>query len=436
MGAKVVVFVDALDPRSAAGFLHDIMEGSYRCDFPCVTPTNIGSILTGHMPGKHGLVSPTRWERPAVQKPVLETVIERVARRMRVLSHGIPFTAGIHLEKGVSGDGGGTDDEPVAVAPLVFPRIPIDMGHVDPTKALQAWMDSASSLFATFRQFVRNGVADVYFIGYRNLDSFTHWHQDGPWYTKLQEHVGAELKAFTQMGNDIDLLVFSDHGSMPATELFRLNLWLMEKGMLGYNALWKNFNSRLKRQKEANPERTPYWHQIGPYCQEVEITEESRFINADAFDSCIDAIGKDVQEKEIQDLCVELQKTGFFEGVYTREELYPGLSAEEYDRLPHIIPHRKPGVLVSSNLYPGLPITGFTDHEEIMNRRNGDHWPEGYYGCTGESPYLGDLDGPQELCLLIDRFCGDLPGEDKKTDGYSEQEAAKVADRLAQLGYM
>lgn len=434
---KVVVFLDALDPRRTSGFLKDIQEGSYRCHFPCVTPTNMGSILTGQSPGKHGLVCPTMFEKPAVQKPHCETVIERVSKRMRVLSHGIPFTSGIHLEKGASGDGGGTGDEPVAVPALVFPRIPIDMGHIDPEKAFQAFADHASSLFATFRQFVRNGVADAYFVGFRNLDSFTHWHQEKDYYDRLQRHLGQELHAFLMMGDDIDLFVFSDHGSMPATGLFRLNLWLVEKGWLNVDVLWNKHRKRQESIKKSMPDREGYPDQIGVFAPYLDVTPDSRFVNADAFDACIDTVADDISENEVRELCNQLMETDCFDAVHTREDLYPGLTEEEYSRLPKIIPYRKPGVLVSSNLMPGLPLFGFTEHAEIMNRRNGDHWPEGYYGCTGHSMCCEDLEGPQALFGLIDEFCGEGPEEevnDKKA--YNEAEAGVVAEKLAELGYM
>ena len=431
-----MVFLDALDPRHTTGFLNDIQEGGYTCDFPCVTPSNIGGILTGVDGSKHGLVCPTRFERAALQKPVVETIIERVSKRMKVLAHGIPFTEGIRLEKGISGDGGGTGNEAVAVPALVFPQIPIDMGHVDPEKAYQSFVDHSSALFATFRQFIRNGVADAYFIGFRNLDSFTHWFQDGPWYMRLQKHLCAELKAFGATGSDVELMVFSDHGSMPARELFRINQWFVERKLLMFRAFWRKHEKRVEAQKKANPDRTPYEHQLGPHSSHVEIATKSRFINADVFDSCVDVINGDVGEEEVKEVCGGLMETGLFKGVYRREQLFPEATEEELDRLPHIIPHREPGVLVSSNLWPHLPVVGYTKHEEMLNRRTGDHWPEGYWGCTGESPDI-EVSKPQDLYKVIDWFCGEgVKEEEDAAASYDEDEAEKVAQRMMELGYM
>lgn len=431
---KVVVFLDALDPRHTIGFLNDMQEGSYACDFPCVTPANMGGILTGEPAWKHGLVCPTRFERPSMQKPAVETVIEKVAKRMRVLAHGIPFTSGIKLERGISGDGGGTDEEAVAVPALVFPQKPLDMGHVDPHKAYQVFVDHASCLFATFRQFIRNNVADAYFIGFRNLDSFTHWYQDGPWYNKLQNHLCSELMAFGKMGNDVELFVFSDHGSMPATDLFRMNVWFIDRRKLFFRAFWNKQKKEMERRVKVNPDRVPYKDQIGPFSPYIEIAEKSKFINADAFDACVDVVGE-VGMDEVREMAGELMGTGAFDAVHVREDVFAEADAEQMERLPNIIPYRKPGILVSSNMWPTVPAWGFTKHEEVLNKRNGDHWPEGYWGCTGESPGR-QATCPQDLFSLIDEFCGDGPESDKGKKEYDESEAADIAEKLANLGYM
>jgi hypothetical protein len=429
---KVIVFLDALDPRKTTGFVKDMQQGRYKCNFPCVTPTEMGSILTGKPPGEHGLISPVRLYKPTRQRPIGETVLERVSKRMRVLAWGVPFTANQELERGVAGAGNMDNSGDVPLPALHFPNHGVDMGHVDPPeRALHGFMDDASLLFATFRHFIRNDVADAYFIGFRNLDSFTHWFQDGPYYGQLLDHLNAELRATMAMGNDIDLFVFSDHGSTKAHEIFRMNLWFIEKGYLSFRWLEGEHKRKVEHQKKGGNEN-PYEDQIGPFAPYVEVNDDSMFINDDAFDACINML-KDVPEDVVKKMCSELMETRLFYSVNTREELYPGLTDEQYENLPKVIPHRKEGVLVSSNMMPGLPVTGYTDHEEVLNKRNGDHWPEGYFGSTLK---IDDkVEKPEDLFTVMDKFCGEGE-EQKETDGYNESDQQEVVNALADLGYM
>jgi hypothetical protein len=433
--AKVVVFLDALDPRKTTGLVKEIQKGSYKCVYPVVTPTNMGSILTGKNPGQHGLVCPTRFREGTRQRPVLQTIIEKVSERGVVLAHGIPFTANHRLQNGAVSagdmDGGGE----IALPALHFPTVGINMGDVDPEVALQHFMDQASMLFATFRDFIRNGVADYYFIGFRNLDSFTHWFATGGYYERLMEHLNAELAAMLCMGDDIDLFVFSDHGQMESNELFRLNLWLKEKGWLDYDLFLGNHKFQMDQQ-EKNTGKKPYRDQIGPFSQNFQVKEGSKFINADAFDSCIDVF-PEATEEDIKELQEELIKTGFYKSVNTREEAWPGLTEEEYKRIPKIIPERKDGVLVSSNCMPGLPVVGFTDHLEIVNFRDGDHWPEGYYGCSLDLGIDEPVTGPESLYHMIDVFCTEPEKDEEENDSsLSSEDQAIMAEKLADLGYV
>ena len=136
-------------------------------------------------------------------------------------------------------------------------------------------------------------------------------------------------------------------------------------------------------------------------------------------------------EAEIEVLRSGLMSTGFYESVNTVEELYPHAKAGNV--LPKIIPQRKTGVLVSCNMYPGVPVTGWTDHKEVMNLRDGDHWPEGYVGCTTDTHVRPDT-VPEDLYWLIDEFCGGgtVPGQ--KQD-MRPSDASDIETRLKQLGY-
>jgi hypothetical protein len=432
MNKKVVVFLDALDPRKAFGFTKDIQLGKYKCNFPCVTPTEMGSILTGKSPGEHGLISPVRLYKPTRQRPIGETILEKVSKRMRVISWGVPFTANQRLKMGVCGGGNMDGSGEVPLPALTFPSVGIDMGHIDPPeKALHGFMDDASLTFATFRHFIRNDLADAFFIGFRNLDSFTHWFQSGGHYEQLLAHLNAELMATVAMGNDIDLFVFSDHGSTKAHEIFRMNLWFQERGYLDFKWLSREHDRKVENQiKNGNP--TPYKDQIGPYAPYVEVSDDSIFLNDDAFDACINML-REVDDKTVKKMCDELMETDLFYSVKTREEIYPELTEEQLANLPKIIPHRKTGVLVSSNMMPGLPVIGYTEHEEVLNKRDGDHWPEGYWGSTLLLDH--EVSKPEDLFAAMDDFCGE--GEKQNFEElYDEGNQQEVVNALEDLGYV
>jgi hypothetical protein len=309
------------------------------------------------------------------------------------------------------------------------------MGHENPEAALQHFMDHSSIIFATLRDMIRVGAADTYFVGFRNLDSFTHWHQEGDYYDRLQDHLGGELAACMCMGDDIELLVFSDHGSMPAHDVFRINLFLQQNGWMDFDALWGRHKKQFELQKKRGKKGT-YHDQIGPFSDFIEFSPDSKFISDDVYDSCVDVMRDDVSDADVDTLCTQLMETGHFWSVKTREQLYPGLTEDQYNVLPKIIPHRKEGVLVSSNMMPGLPVSGYTSHAEILNLRNGDHWPEGYVGSTVDLQLPKSGIVPEHLRDFIDGFAGNPMQETNKTENVLDPaEQSRMAAVLEDLGY-
>jgi len=748
---KVIVFLDALNPEEVSGFLKDTYQGKIRCHTPRVTPTVIGSIYTGVDPGQHGLVRATPLYAQPIQRPNKETIFESVSQKARILSYMMPFTIGVRVQNGVIAESGVSGSVNVNQPALMIPRAPVNMGKIDPEKALQSFVDHARILFGTVRELMRMDACDVFFISFRNIDSipedspliikenervdivsfgelweridspvettakgeeikendsgievwkrngwakvkrimrhpydgkvlritsvggtvrvtpnhpmitpnasrndgkeareleegeklsmpdldrlgskagertkteffvgnrdlawlyglfaaegciyedekgrksvvfsnsdervldrarraisenlnvgfhesksekentavtniwikgkavynhfrelfytsdgemkvpepilnapdgiqesflegyldgdgsdtrtsdfsfcsesetltqgllwliksvgdnawnthtredkpavtqinvnkggeedrykdprrikslssldyngyvydietsenphtfctgvgpvrvhnsFTHWHYDGDFRERLIKYVAFELSDFTVMGQDIDLMWFSDHGGCKAKDVLRINKWLKEKGYLDYTVLEERQKQQIEQQKEQTEEQEgagPYEHQIDMQSPFVQIEKGSKFVCSDAFDACIDSL-KGATEKDVRELVSDLRDTGYFKAVHRKDDLYPNNDGDGV--IPEIIPDRKEGVLVSGNIHPEVPVTGFSDHDTIINTRNGDHTPFGAFGGTRDL-HLPEVVEPEDLRFTIEKF--------------------------------
>jgi len=400
---KVIIFLDALKPEEVSGFLDDTYQGRIRCHIPRVTPTVLGSIYTGIDPGQHGLVRATPLYAQPIQRPNKETIFESISRKARVLSYMMPFTMGVQVQNGVIAESGVSGSVNVNQPALMIPRAPVNMGKVDPEKALQSFVDHARILFGTVRELIRMDASDVFFISYRNIDSFTHWHYDEDFRERLVEYIAFELSDFTIMGSDIDLMWFSDHGGCEADEVLRINKWLEEKGYLKYSILERRMKQQTEQQKKQAEQQGgtgPYEDQIDMQAPFVQIEKGSKFVCSDAFDACIDPL-KDATKKDIKELVSDLRDSGYFKNVHRKDRLYPNNDGDGV--IPEIIPDRKEGVLVSGNIHPEVPTTGFSDHDTVINTRNGDHTPFGAFGGTRDL-HLPEVVEPEDLRFTIEKF--------------------------------
>jgi len=403
---KVIVFLDALEPEEVSGFLDDTYQGKIKCHIPRVTPTVLGSIYTGVDPGQHGLVRATPLYAQPIQRPNKETIFESISQKARVLSYMMPFTMGVQVQNGVIAQSGVSGSVNVNQPALMIPRAPVNMGKIDPEKALQSFVDHAKILFGTVRELIRMDASDIFFLSFRNIDSFTHWNYDGDYRHRLIEYVAYELADFMKMGTGhLDLMWFSDHGGCEADDVFRLNKWLQEKGYLKTSILERRAEQQREQQKEQAEQQGgsgPYEDQIDVQSPFVQIEKGSKFVCSDAFDACVDPLDN-ATEKDIKNLVSELRDTGLFKDVHRKDDLYPNNDQED-GVIPEIIPDRKEGVLVSGNIHPDVPVKGFSDHDTVINTRNGDHSPFGAFGGTRDL-HLPDEISPEDLKFAIEKFC-------------------------------
>jgi len=435
---KLIVFLDALDYRELSGWLARNYQGRIQTPPIRVTPAILGSVYTGKTPGEHGLVRPTPLYRNNYQKPDGELIMEKLSKKARVLSWNMPFTMGIQLQRGIAAPQGlaGNGNAPPALF-LPFPAI--NMGNAvnddeQAEKYFQSFVDHARTLFSTARQLIRANASDIFVLSFRGLDSWTHWLYKGDYRHRLIQYLSLELSEFEMMGDksEMSLLYFSDHGGTPATNVFRVNKWLAERGYLNLSVHEKRHREQIKSMEDNG--QKPWKHQIDLQSPLVQIDDYLAY-STDAFDSCID-VNPEASQRDIDALINDLKSTGAFDNVYRKEELYP--ESEKNGKLPAIIPERKPGVLVSGNVHPEVPTWGFTEHRTVVNTRSGDH---SKFGCFGGTVDLGakEVIRPEELYGVIESFCKDVTESEEKAEGQetlTPGEKEGVRKRLEQLGYI
>jgi len=431
-----VIFLDALDCRELSGWLARNYQGKIKTPPTRVTPAILGSVYTGKSPGEHGLVRPTPLYRNNYQKPDGELIMEKLSKKARVLSWDMPFTMGMRLEKGVAAQQGLANNGNAPPA-LFLPQPPINMGNAmndeeQAEKYFQSFVDRARGMFSTARQLMRANAADIFFLSFRNLDSLTHWCYEEDYRHRLIQYLSLELSEIEMMGDEAQVMFFSDHGGTPATNVFRVNKWLAEKGYLKLSVHSKRHREQIKAMEENG--QKPWRDQIDLQSPLVQVDDYLAY-STDAFDSCID-VNPEASQRDIDALVDDLKSTGAFDNVYRKEELYP--ESEKNGKLPAIIPERKLGVLVSGNVHPEVPVWGFTGHSTVVNTRSGDH---SKFGCFGGTADLGaeELITPEELYGVIESFCKDVTEGEEKTEEQetlAPREKEEVRKRLEQLGYI
>jgi len=431
-----VIFLDALDHRELSGWLARNYQGKIKTPPTRVTPAILGSVYTGKSPGEHGLVRPTPLYRNNYQKPDGELIMEKLSKKARVLSWDMPFTMGMRLEKGTAAQQGLANNG--NAPPVLFlPQPPINMGNAvndgeQAEKYFQSFVDRARGLFSTARQLMRANAADIFFLSFRNLDSLTHWCYEEDYRHRLIQYLSLELSEFEMMGDEVQVIYFSDHGGVPATNVFRINKWLAEKGYLKLSVHEKRHREQIEAMEENG--QKPWRDQIDLQSPLVQVDDYLAY-SADAFDSCID-VNPDASQRDIGALVEDLKSTGAFDNVYRKEELYP--DSERNGKLPAIIPERKLGVLVSGNVHPEVPVWGFTDHHTVVNTRSGDHSKFGCFGGTVELD-AGELITSEEFHGVIENFCRDVTESgtgSEKQETLTPNEKEEVRKRLENLGYV
>lgn len=418
----VIVFVDCLAVREAAlcDWMGPRMRGAIASGIPRVTPQVISGILTGQTPPHHGVLCPTRLDKPDVLKPRVPTLLEMFGETKKVLNYEMPLTHGIEARHLLNvGESSGV----FSTRPPVFqiPRAGGKPWKDDIEQVFQAHVDYLRSVFGTMRNVIRNNDFDVVFLSIRDVDTFGHFYFKDQ-RSRLIQYIDIELEDFDKMG-DVPIMFFSDHGITDKTHAFYINKWLIEQGWLELE-VWMH-GVEKQRQNDDDP-----MEQVGPHSPFVHIREVSCFVSGDAYDSGITVLREDAP---IDELKAALMETGMYAGIYTPEELYgdgPLLKELGCD----VVCDRADGVLVSGNMHPALTSTIDAENYCQCKVRTGVHDRHGVWGSNKEWGKVGETQAPGTFHHTMKRFIEThMPVEDEKT---AEIQSDPVAERLADLGYI
>lgn len=426
----VVFFLDALDSNELDGYDEpsNYLKATYKGNVDVsevpqmVTPSVLGRYFTGKTEEHTGMIRTSHPFKEPYNHPQCDTFLSGLEQK--ILIYNVPMTLGITIKKGVNaGSGCGGQFRDVFNVPNGAYTMWLD----DADRIANQMVDTTSALFSTVRTSIRNGEFDIYFIGFRLLDTLTHFHYNAEYRQGLANYVATQVALTGEIAN---VMWFSDHGGMAKSETFYLNKWLEENGYLSTTILYDRHEEMLK----ANDDEGQITQQVGPFNAICQIDKGSVAVSNDSYDSSIDLLSDDAP---VDDIIDGLMDTGMFTWVKHKSELYDK-EAPEYDRLPDIIPKRAPGVLVSSNLHKDA---GEDAHCQC-NLRDGVHSPRACYGANfkiGHALQNAKRITPIMFNKILKSIFNNAPVVRKGAEEegkLSAKEKKIIQDRLEALGYV
>jgi len=396
--AKIVLFVDAMEPREYGRGWTDTERGLVESGFPKVTPKVTSEVYTGVSPSKNGMgrVHSMKGEMPG--RPMMPTIQEKLEMAgYNVLSLHMPYCLPLQLRNqawistAMQQQAAGQNPlaqmcaQPPAGGDMMDPETDRDM--IFNSKNEDIYAKSSSMLNA-----INAGGFDVAFLAIRSPDEYTHfqWHED--YRTRLLESLAAEVSRW-QVNHDI--LWWSDHGSEEKKETFRVNKWLMEEGYLDIE-IDLEFHEKFKEQMEQMTPRQQQAgqdieNQISPQSPGVDILPDSKAISMDPYDSSIDILDDELDPQELID---DMMGTGMYRDVKMADDAWG--EGQFLDECPDIVTLRADNVLVTGNVHPEPIGMGFY--------RTGVHSAYGAWGTTDDSLDIVSDVTPVELHDIIWQF--------------------------------
>lgn len=378
--AKIVLFVDAMEPKEYGEGWTNTERGLVKSGYPKVTPKVTSEVYTGQSPSANGMGRVHSMKGQTPHRPHMPLIQEKLEMAgYNVASLHMPYCLPLQLRNeawiSTSMQEQGAGQNPMAQLCMQPPTAGNMQGDEEEierclnTRTEDIYAKSSSMLNA-----IEAAGFDVVFLAIRSPDEFTHFNWDGPWRKKLLERLAVEVSRW-EVNHDI--LWWSDHGSEKKKETFRVNRWLMEKGYLDVD-IDIEFNERFKEEMESmQPQRAQQQaqqieNQLGVQAPGVEMLPSTQAVCIDPYDSCIDILDDDLDPQELID---EMMGTGMYEGVKTAEEQWgPG---RFLDDCPDIVTLRADNVLVTGNVHPEPIGMGFM--------RTGVHSKYGAWGTTDNS---------------------------------------------------
>jgi len=396
--AKIVLFVDAMEPTEYGDGWTHTERGLVESGYPKVTPKVTSEVYTGQSPSKNGMGAVHSMTGATPHRPQLPTIQEKLEMAgYNVASLHMPYCLPLQLQNQAwistamqQQAAGQNPITQMCAQPPVGGNMADaedDWDRIFNGKVEDIYAKSSSMLNA-----INTGEFDVVFLAIRSPDEYTHfqWHED--YRVQLLERLAQEVSRW-QVNHDI--LWWSDHGSEEKKETFRVNKWLMEKGYLDLELdldFANRFQEEMQQMSPQDQQNGPdVENQLGVQQPGVEIQESSQAICMDPYDSCIELLDEDIDE---QQLIGEMMDSGNYEGVALTEERWG--DGEHLEHCPDIVTLRADNVLVTGNVHPEPLGMGFA--------RTGVHSKYGAWGTTDDSLEREGDATPKELHDIIWEF--------------------------------
>lgn len=394
--AKIIVFIDALEPTEMTRGFIDTQRGLIDSGVPKVTPKVMSEIYSGMSPSEQGMGVNHAHGDQVFHRPQVPLIQEKLeAAGYNVLSLFMPYCLPLQMQNG-AWISTAMQQQASGQHPLMQMCIQPPAGgnmldpETDDEAIAQSKIEDLYAKIASMLNTMSAGEFDVAFIGFRYIDEYTHFQWDRSYREKIMKEIGSELG---RLSTSHDVLWFSDHGNEEKKEVFHINKWLMDNEYLDLEIDVEYAERFSEDMKNMNPqaqgmdlENALMIGQPG-----VEMLPSTKAICADPYDSSVTIIDDDLKPEKLGD---ELMKTGAYKDYYIPEEIWG--EGQYLDNCPDLLPAREDHVLVDSNIHPEPIGLGFY--------RTGVHSYYGAWGTTDDSFMVeGDM-SPQAFHNVIWEF--------------------------------
>lgn len=431
---RIVLFLDALSLRDLKPWLKKHLITRWNPGVPKVTPNVISQIMTGNKPSDMNFIRSTPFRKPRSTHLTGETVLQYACKQgLNILQYGIPLCANMKLPDGSLSVYDHFLGQQMVPAALQFAKDHMSVLDEDPKMVLAAFIDQSLTQFSTLRTMIRNNQFDMIFMGYQYIDAYTHcWNPASK--KRLIGYLEEELKDLNQYG---EILYFSDHGNTAMKDIFYINKWLSRHGWLKYKVYYNLIEYNREGRDIKYPDTMTL---ISPFV--VVDWAKTKFFCTDAFDAMLDET-ENTTEEDRKKLCGQLMKTGFFESVKTKYELFSRTDKCFY-ATPAIMPDSAKGIVVSCNVHKNAGPKG----DCMENARKGWHDPNAVLGSTDKvMKNLGvKVTGPRNITQYLKTFIDleviakekriEEAGLDIDTEPVIISENQQIHDNLRALGYI
>lgn len=413
--AKIVLFVDAMEPTEYGAGWTDTERGLVESGYPKVTPKVTSEVYTGESPSKNGMGAVHSMSEANPHRPQIPTIQEKLEMAgFNVASLHMPYCLPLQMDNGAwistamqQQDAGQNPITRMCMQPPAggdMSDAEADWDRIFNSKREDIYAKSSSMLNA-----INMGEFDVMFLAIRSPDEYTHFQWHEPYRKQLLEALASEVSRW-EVNHDI--LWWSDHGSEEKKETFRVNKWLMDKGYLDLDIdmeFAERFEEEMMAMQPQDQQRgQDIENQLGVQQAGVEIGEDSQALCMDPYDSCIDVIDDDLDEQELID---DMMDTGMYAGVERAEDRWG--EGQHLEQCPDLVTLREDNVLVTGNVHPEPIGMGFM--------RTGVHSRAGAWGTTDDSlEREGDVT-PKELHDVIWEFVTGKSQMKQEVDAYLDQ---------------